>query len=365
MIALKAFDCALPRRHWLSLVFLSVAMSALSASHGLAGTAFHDSIYGVSTTSNLVYGTGSINGGAGSLNLTLDLYRPVDIGQGALPASSPGIVFIHGGAWQTGSKTDSYAVQFGSIFASLGYVVTSINYRMLGNNVPETHGPADAMDLSNVPTAAQGGFDLPQPLTSWTINASIEDAAQAMGWMRDNAATYHIDPAHIAIGGASAGAIDSLVLAYSNPAAHVAPQAVISYVGALPGIESALIQADDKTPAFVINGSADPLIQLTYPQAMVDRMNAMGVYNEFYVQQGVGHTVNLNLVFGGKTLLQHNIDFLATHLVPEPTGLALAGIGAVALLVMSRRRASKRLKSAYRPSIGAEEQRAETAFAGR
>jgi acetyl esterase/lipase len=320
---------------------LAFALFAMSASDVLGGTAFHDSIYGVSTTTNLIYGTGSVNGGAGSLNLALDLYRPVDIGQGALPAASPGIVFIHGGAWQSGSKTDSYAVQFASIFASLGYVVTSINYRMLGNSVPETHGPADAMDLSTVPTAAQGGFDLPQPLTSWTINASIDDAAQAMGWMRDNAASYHIDPAHIGIGGASAGAIDALVLAYNNPAAHVAPQAVISYVGALPGIESALIQADDKTPALIINGSADPLIQLTYPQAMVDRLNAMGVYNEFYVQQGVGHTVNLNLVFGGETLLQHNIDFLATYLVPEPSGLLLAGVGAVALALISRRRAGK------------------------
>jgi acetyl esterase/lipase len=318
-------------------VLLSLVVVALLLSRAQAGSAFHDSIYGVSESSNLVYATGSINNGAGTLNLNLDLYRPIDIGQGPLPAASPGIVFIHGGAWQTGSKTDSYAVFFGNYFASLGYVVTSIDYRMLANNVPETHGPADAMDLSAVPSAAQGGFDLPQPLTGWTINASIEDAAKAMGWMRDNAAAYHIDANHVAIGGASAGAINALILAYDNPAAHVAPQAVISYVGALPGIESTLIQSDDTTPAFVVNGQVDPLIALSYPQAMIDRMNAMGIANEFYVQPGVGHTVDYNLVFGGETLLQHNVDFLASHLVPEPAGVPLAGLGLAALLAIRRR----------------------------
>jgi acetyl esterase/lipase len=320
---------------------MSFAVVMAAAARIEAGTAFYDSIYGVSTSSNLVYGTGPINGGGGSLNLLLDLYRPVDVGQGALPAVSPGIVFIHGGAWQIGSKTDSYAVQFGYLFASMGYVVASIDYRMLGNNVPETHGPADAMDLSGVPPASVGGFDLPQPQSTWTINAGIEDAAKAMGWMRDNAATYNIDVNHVGIGGASAGAINSLALAYSNPAAHVAPQAVVSYVGALPGIESILIQADDTTPAFVVNGAVDPLIALAYPQAMVDRMNAMGVYNEFYVQPGVGHDVNFGLIFGGKTLQQLNVEFLATHLVPEPGGLLLAASGLALLLMRGRRQRSR------------------------
>jgi acetyl esterase/lipase len=307
----------------------SLVVVALASSSIQAAVPFHDSMYGVSTTSNLIYGTGAVNNG--SPNLLLDVYRPIDVGLGALPAKSPGIVFIHGGAWQVGSKTDSYAVAFGNLFASLGYVVTSIDYRMLGNNVPETHGVGDLMDLSATPDAAHGGFDLPQPLTAWTINAGIDDAAKAMGWMRDNAATYNIDPNHVAIAGASAGAINALALAYNNPAAHVAPQAIISYVGALPGIESTLIQAGDTTPAFVVNGQLDPLIPLIAPQAMVNRMNAVGVYNEFYVQPGVGHTVDLNMVFDGKTLAQRNIEFLANFLVPEPSSLALAAVALLGL----------------------------------
>ena len=77
---------------------------SLSASALQAGTMFIDPIYGVSTTSNIVYGTGAV--GAGTLNLELDLYQPTDIGGGALPALSPGIVLIHGGGFVGGDKAD-------------------------------------------------------------------------------------------------------------------------------------------------------------------------------------------------------------------------------------------------------------------
>lgn len=284
---------------------------------------FHDPTYGVAVTSNIIYGTGPINNGAGTLDLLLDIYRPTNIGQPP-PATSPGIVFIHGGSWTSGSKTESYAVDFGNFFASLGYVVSSINYRLLGHNVPESHGPADLMSIPGAP----------QPQTAYTINAGIEDAAKAMGWMRDNAATYNIDTNHIAISGASAGAFNSLLHAYNNPAPHVAPQAVVSYVGAMAGAES-LIESGE-VPALLINGSVDPLVPLSYAQAVVDRMNSVGVYNEFYVQVGVGHTVDFDLVFGGQTLLEHNINFLAQFLVPEPSSLVLFALAVSALLAVSR-----------------------------
>jgi acetyl esterase/lipase len=306
----------------------SLLTLTLGCAAPLQAAPFLTPTYGVSKTSDIVYGTGLINNGAATLDLLLDIYRPTVISE-PLPDKSPGIVAIHGGAWQVGSKTDSSVSQFASLLASLGYVVTSINYRLLGHNVPETHGPADLMDLSFVPDAEHGGFDLPQPQTSYTINAGIEDAAKAIGWMRASAATYNIDPNHIAIGGASAGAFNSLAHAYYNTDPNLAPQAVLSYVGALAGAES-LIQAGE-VPAFVVNGAVDPLVPLSVAQATVDQMNAAGVYNEFYVQPGVGHDVDFNLVFGGQTLLAHNIDFLAQFLVPEPSSFALCALAALAL----------------------------------
>jgi hypothetical protein len=71
-------------------------------------------------------------------------------------------------------------------------------------------------------------------------------------------------------------------------------------------------------------------------QATVNRMNAVGVYNEFYVQT-IGHNIDFEADFGGMTLFEHNLEFLAAHLAPEPSSLVLFGLAALALLAVSRR----------------------------
>ena len=180
---------------------------SLSASALQAGTMFIDPIYGVSKTTNIVYGTGAV--GAGTLNLELDLYQPTDIGGGALPALSPGIVLIHGGSFIGGDKADlAFLAQ---TFATYGYTVSSINYRMLGDVVPPTSGPADFLVFPPPPFAT-----VPVPTGTYTINAAVEDATKAMAWMRDNAGVYNIDASRVAIGGGSAGAITALLQAYKS-----------------------------------------------------------------------------------------------------------------------------------------------------
>lgn len=296
-----------------------------------AGTAFEDPIYGVATTSDIVYGTGLVNGGADTLNLLSDLYQPVDIGGGALPAISPGIVMIHGGGFVGGDKGD--LAFLAEDYAMYGYTVTSINYRMFLDNVPPTSGPADFMTQPDPPFAT-----VPVPQGIYTINAAVEDAAIAMTWMRDNAALYNIDSNNIAIGGGSAGAITALLLAYNNPPADVAPQAVLSFLGAMYGTDGT-IQAGD-APAFVVASSNDTTVPFDAPlgtQATVDRLNAVGVYNEFYVQT-IGHNVDFAADFGGKTLLDRNMEFLALTLVPEPSSFVLSCLAAVALLALVRRK---------------------------
>lgn len=55
-----------------------------------------------SSNNNIVYGTGLINGSAaGEMQLQLDLYHPTGTG---LPARSPGVIFIHGGGFWSGSE---------------------------------------------------------------------------------------------------------------------------------------------------------------------------------------------------------------------------------------------------------------------
>jgi acetyl esterase/lipase len=200
-----------------------------------------------------------------------------------------------------------------------------------GDNVPPTSGPADSF-VFPPPPFYTADID--------TINAAVEDATKSMGWMRDNAALYTIDSNHIAIGGISAGAITALLQAYDSPPADVAPQAVLSFLGAMYGTEGTI--SAGAPPAFVVASSNDMVVPFDAPlgtQAMVDQMNSVGVYNEFYVQT-IGHTVDLFAEFDGQSLLEHNMEFLAQVLViPEPTTLTLITLGLLAMCCRRRKRA--------------------------
>ncbi|MHC4203634.1 MAG: alpha/beta hydrolase fold domain-containing protein [Planctomycetota bacterium] len=116
------------------------------------------------------YGTG------GERKIQLDLYLP----KGRKKAT-PAIIFIHGGAWKSGKRSDMkfYCVKF----AEKGYVTATVTYRL--------------MDEAPFP-------------------AAVHDVKCAVRWFRANAAKYKVDPEHIAVSGNSAGGHLSMMIGYSN-----------------------------------------------------------------------------------------------------------------------------------------------------
>lgn len=114
----------------------------------------------------IVYGR-YINNGA---NL-LDLYLPDHSANSPTVNKKefPLIVFIHGGAWQSGDKS---MVPNPEEFTRRGYALASINYRLTG--------------------------DAPFP-------AQIEDCKAAVTWLRSHAKIFRIDPTCIGVWGVSAG----------------------------------------------------------------------------------------------------------------------------------------------------------------
>jgi acetyl esterase/lipase len=303
------------------------------AQQSQADSAFEDPLYGVQTTSNITYGTGPVNNGASTENLELDLYQPVQIAT-PLPAVSPAIVLIHGGGFIDGDKTD--LTQLAQEYTSLGYVVVSINYRLYADLPPSSSpGPADNF----MPPPA--GFDTFPDLTLGgnAINAAVQDADTAMAWVRNNASTYHIDPNRIGVGGVSAGAITSELVGYNNFPGQITPSVVLDFLGSMYGTQGAIKAGDP--PAFMFHGDADPQVPYAGDVAVAAQLTTAGVYHEFYVGQGIGHeldTTVFNLMYGNETLLQHNIDFLANHLVPEPSSYILLVIGCLALIAAKTRR---------------------------
>ena len=94
---------------------------------------------------------------------TLDVYAP---GEGA---KHPIMVWIHGGGWQKGDKTD--VDQKPQAFVDRGFVFVSTNYRLF----PEA-----------------------------TIKPMAEDIAKAIRWIHDHATDYGGDPSTIFVMGHSA-----------------------------------------------------------------------------------------------------------------------------------------------------------------
>ena len=112
---------------------------------------------GVKAERNLEYVSG------GHERNKLDLYLPEAAGK-----PLPLVVWIHGGAWQGGSKEGCPALPL----LKKGYAVASINYRLSQHAV---------------------------------FPAQIEDCKAAIRWLRANAKKYHLDAGHIGVWGSSAG----------------------------------------------------------------------------------------------------------------------------------------------------------------
>lgn len=117
----------------------------------------------------------------------LDLFVPQGV------KGEPLVAFVHGGAWQGGSRHEYDA--FAARLKGMGIAAASVDYRLS----PGVRHPAHA-----------------------------EDAAHALAWLRENAPKYGYDPRRIFVVGHSAGghiagtiATDPTLLALAKPAGFV------------------------------------------------------------------------------------------------------------------------------------------------
>ncbi|WP_160146919.1 alpha/beta hydrolase [Thermomonospora echinospora] len=101
----------------------------------------------------------------GSPAQRLDLHVP------AGTAPSPLVVYLHGGHWRDGDKSEVERDVRGELLKA-GYAVASVNYRLTA----EARWPA-----------------------------AVQDAKAAVRWLRANAGEYHLDPHRFAVVGSSSG----------------------------------------------------------------------------------------------------------------------------------------------------------------
>jgi len=125
----------------------------------------------ISITKDIVYGR--VQGVA----LKLDIASPP-----GGKATYPALIFFHGGGWQQGDK--SHMHHWLEKFASSGYVTASVGYRFA-------------------------------PAFKWP--SQVEDAKNAVRFLRAHAQQFNIDPSRIGVMGESAGGYLALMLGFTGP----------------------------------------------------------------------------------------------------------------------------------------------------
>ena len=118
------------------------------------------------------------------LPLDMDVYIPKDKGV----ATRPLLVLIHGGGFYNGNKTNAGYREWGTYFASLGYTVASVNYRL--------------------------GFHANKSSIERSAYRAMQDVNAAIRYIIHNYNDYGVDPQRVFVAGTSAGAITALNVAY-------------------------------------------------------------------------------------------------------------------------------------------------------
>ncbi len=234
----------------------------------------------------------------------LDVYLPVSANAASGGKRAPALVWIHGGGWTGGTKTEQRAKEICTTLAEAGYVAVSIDYK-LGNG-------------------------------AWPQN--LHDCKNAVRFLRANADRYGVDPQRIAVAGGSAGGHLALMVAFTTGQAGLEPTApypgftsevdcVINMYGVTnvltrqkttpdgkptgertPGSALRIFGAPDETaavlrigspvthvrpgspPVLILHGRADATVDYLQAEELARALEREKVPHELILLDGVGHT---------------------------------------------------------------------------
>lgn len=284
----------------LALTATLAAVSAIGCSESARGpldaagpaVRFRDTVFTATTTqTGIQYGASVPFGGSAATPLLLDLYEPA----GDTATARPTLVWIHGGGFVSGTRTDGQIPRLARSMALRGYVSVSISYRLrtpAAFSADQTGGVRDA----------------------------VHDARAAVRWVRANSAALRLDTARIAFVGSSAGAITALFGAYEStwgegtsgsPGFSSNVRAVVDFWGSLPGGADSLMQAGEP-PLLIFHGTEDATVPFVEAQQLVARATQVGIPHRLVPLTGQGHAAWNNVL-----LFESEMSpFLFQHLIP-------------------------------------------------
>lgn len=273
-------------------------LCSLFTHSAIASTLFRDPEFKIKVARNVQFGSGEVRQPSPARRpLLADIYQP-DTADSSW--KRPVMIAIHGGGFLFGDKGEMTSLC--RELASRGYICLSINYRLVPDDPP-----GDAQDQY-----------------TRAVMAAVADADHAARWIQIHAANYHADRTKMFIGGSSAGAVVSMLLAY-NPDIQPPHFLAVADMWGTMGSRVKWIRKGGP-PLLIIHGKEDETITVSAAQQIDARAKEVGLTHETFLIDGMGHSVPLNLQVGGETLLQHLIDFFYKKLAPSRgTGGARVG----------------------------------------
>lgn len=187
--------------------------------------------------------------------LKLDIYSPSKDTMQARPV----IIFMHGGGFSGGTRTNEAEVKFAEAAARKGYVAVQISYRL------SRKGQSFGCDYE-----AEGKMN--------TFRLAAEDFMDAVHFMLKKGSEYKIDPSRIIVGGSSAGAEAVLNAVYNerlmfedlSKYENVEFAGVFSLAGAV--VDARYITEENAVPGVFFHGTEDNLVPYgTGPHHWCDR----------------------------------------------------------------------------------------------
>ncbi len=270
----------------------------------------------------------------GGEKLRLDVWRSsgADVGAGETQGR-PAVIMVHGGGWHSGSR--SQFPRWNAWLADKGYVVFDIDYRL-------------------------------SPPPSW--QDAPADVRCAVGWVKEHADRYGVDPERVALMGRSAGGQLALLTAYAqgestlSPGCHVREAqdtgvaAVVAlysptdldrlhlqgylrgmgrFFGDAPGafpahyrLSSPVSRASpDDPPTLLVHGGDDEIVPPGQSELLAAQLQEAGVPHRLVELPGSGHTFDFLWGGWGSQITRFALEeFLKSHLdAPVKVGDDLSG----------------------------------------
>lgn len=281
--------------------------------------------YSFTVIDDLVYGQGEIDndlGGGVFTDLVLDLYVPDVPGQTVFPL----MILFHGGGFRQGTEERAPMIPWAEAYASHGYMVASIDYRL------EFDYPVPSSRVQPLFDAI-GGFSA--SLRTIAAVAAIDDALTAIDFLH---ARPDVEPYQTVLSGLSAGGIIALYVGYGlddygierGPVAAVLDNAGGFGWADTPGDAATLIDGAasqvgrsdplylyKEPPLYVVHGNPDTSVSFSYAQQIIDQAALVGLPIRTHIEPGGGHGPDIftTMVAPGVSVFQDQINWLDSILV--------------------------------------------------